>query len=59
MQIDQLPLELSIGRLVERLLAHLLVERSALETERVGNVVDGNGTVLGTVLGLLGRGVGT
>lgn len=59
MRTDQFPLRLSLDGLVERLLAHLLVERSALETERVGNVVDGNGAVLGTLLGLLGRGVGT
>lgn len=39
--------------------AHLLVERSALESERVGDVVDGDGTVLSTLLGVLSRGIGT
>jgi len=39
--------------------AHLLVERSGLESERVSDVVDGNGTILSTLLGLLSRGVGT
>lgn len=37
----------------------LLVELGALETERVDNVVDLDGTVLELLLGLLGGGVGT
>jgi hypothetical protein len=37
----------------------LLVEGGGLETERVDNVVDLNGTVLKILLGLLSRGVGT
>ena len=37
----------------------LLVELGRLETERVDDIVDGNGTVLNTLVLLLGGGVGT
>jgi hypothetical protein len=37
----------------------LLVEGSGLEAERVNNVVDLDGGIINTLLGLLGRGVGT
>ncbi len=37
----------------------LLVKRSGLEAERVGDIVDLGGTLLKCILGILSRGVGT
>lgn len=53
LSLDSLHVALDVGN------KGLLVERGLLETKRVDNVVDGDGTLLNIVAGLLSRGVGT